>query len=215
MLTNVPGIARTEPLSETPVTTRWGTSILTGVATDPVLYRRDVVAGRWLTDTDPDALLISQDAAQRSGLGVGDSIDFHTDLSSAHWRIVGIARDLSNPTGAAVLLATRAQVNAFSHLPADYVQTVMISSTSSRQADIDALARRVDATLGGTSAQATVQTATQQIQRSQSTFLILYALFYSVVAIIAWWAASDCSRARHGRARAAPGDRHPALGERE
>ncbi len=61
----------------------------------------------------------------------------------------------------------------------------MIRSTSSRQADIDALARRVDATLGGTSAQATVQTATQQIQRSQSTFLILYGLFYSVVAIIA------------------------------
>jgi putative ABC transport system permease protein len=184
-LSAVPGIARTEPTSQTPVKTRWGTATLTGVVSDPVLYRRHLLAGRWLTAADRDVVVISQDAAQRSGLGVGDSIDFHTDLSSAHWRIVGIASDLSHSSGGGVLLAILPQANAFSGLPADYVQTMMIRSTSSRQADVDALARRVDRTLGGTPAQATVQTASQQIQRNQSVFTILYALFYSVVAIIA------------------------------
>jgi putative ABC transport system permease protein len=184
-LSTVPGIARTEPMSQTPVKTRWGMATLTGVVSDPVLYQRHVVAGRWLTAKDRNAVVISQDAAQRSGLKVGDSIDFHTDLSSAHWRVVGVASDLSRASGGGVLLATLPQANAFSNLPADYAQTMMIQSTSGRQADVDALARRVDRALGGTPAQATVQTAAQQIQRNQSVFTILYALFYSVVAIIA------------------------------
>ena len=83
------------------------------------------------------------------------------------------------------LASVTTQANAFYHLPSDYAQSVMISSTSSKQADIDALAKRVDDTLGGTAAQATVQTANQQIQRNRGVFLILYAIFYSVVAIIA------------------------------
>jgi putative ABC transport system permease protein len=185
LLTGVPGIAQTEPLSRTPVQTRWGSALLTGVATDPQLYRPHVVSGRWLAAGDRDVVLISEDAAQRSGLKVGDSIDFHTDLYSAHWRIVGIAKDLGNPAGAGTLLTTLESANAFYHLPPDYVQSVMVRSTSGSQADVNALARHIDDTLGGISAQATVTTAQQDVQRNQSTFLILYALFYSVVAIIA------------------------------
>jgi putative ABC transport system permease protein len=184
-LATVPGVAQMEPLSLTQVRTKWGATLLTGVSADPVLYQRHVVSGRWITDADVDAALISQDAAQKSGLRVGDTIDFHTDLNSAHWRIVGIARDLNNPTGAGVIITTRAQANAFDGLPADYFQTLLVRSTSSRRADVDALAKRVDDTLGGTPAQATVLTSAQLIQGNQSTFLILYALFYSVVAIVA------------------------------
>jgi putative ABC transport system permease protein len=108
LLANVPGVAHTEPLSQTPVTTRWGTAVLTGVVPDPVLYHKNVVAGRWLTGSDRDTALISQDSAQRSGLKVGDTIDFHTDLYSAHWQIVGIAKDLDNPTGVGVLPSSTA-----------------------------------------------------------------------------------------------------------
>jgi len=185
LLAGVPGVARTEPLSQTPVQTNYGAAELTGVLPDAVLYRRHVVSGRWLTDSDRGAVLISQDEARRSGLHVGDSIDVHTDLSRAHWHVVGVATDLSNAAGGGVLLTTLAQANAFNHLPADYEQGVMIGSTSSRQSDIDALARRVDGTLGGTPAQATVITAAAQVQSNQAFFLILDALFYAVVAIVA------------------------------
>jgi putative ABC transport system permease protein len=184
-LAAVPGVARMEPISETAVRTQWGRALLSGVSADPVLYQRHVVAGRWITEADQNAALISQDAAQKSGLKVGDTIDFHTDLNSARWRIVGIARDLDNPTGAGVIITTRAQANAFDRLPADYFQALLVRSTSGRQADIDALARRLDETLGGTPAQATVMTTNQLIQGNQSTFLILDVLFYCVVGIVA------------------------------
>lgn len=184
-LSSVPGVSRMEPVSETFVKTRWGQALLSGVSSDPVLYQRHVVAGRWITDADRNAALISQDAAQKSGLKVGDTIDFHTDLNSAHWRIVGIAKDLDNPTGAGVIITTRARANAFNGLPPDYFQALLVRSTSSRQADIDTLARRLDETLGGTPAQATVMTTGQLVQGNQSTFLILDALFYAVVGIVA------------------------------
>jgi putative ABC transport system permease protein len=185
VLANVQGVAQMEPLAETFVKTKWGQTLLIGVSADPALYQRHVISGRWITDADQNAALISQDAAQKSGLKVGDSIDFHTDLNSAHWRIVGITRDLNNPTGAGVIITTRAQANAFDRLPADYFQVLFVRSTSGQQTDIDALAKRLDDTLGGTPAQATVLTTSQLIQGNQVQFLILYALFYSVVAIVA------------------------------
>lgn len=184
VVAGVRGVAQTEPLSQTGVHTNWGTAILTGVVPDPTLYHKRVLAGRWLTRSDQGAVLISQDAAQRSGLHVGDTVDFHTDLYSAQWRIVGMVKDLKNP-GDGVLITTLAQANAFNHLPEDYAQQLMIRSSSSNQADIDALAKRLDDTLGGTEAQATVQTSSQQIRQSQGNFLLIYAIFYSVVAIIA------------------------------
>jgi len=185
LVAGVQDVTQTEPLSQTGVKTSWGNAVLTGVVPNAALYHRNVVSGQWLNSSDQGTVLISQDAAQRSGLHVGDSFDFHTDLYSARWRIVGIVKDLDNPAGGGVLLTTLAQANAFNHLPEDYVQSLMIRSSSSSQADIDALARRVDETLGGSAAQATVTTSSQELQRSQGTFLILYALFYSVVAIIA------------------------------
>jgi len=181
----VRGVAQTEPLSETFVNTTWGTVSLTGVVPDPALYHKNIVAGRWLTASDEATVLISQDAAQRSGLRVGDSVDFHTDLYNAHWRIIGIVKDLKGAGAQGVFITTLAQANAFNHLPEDYAQGLMIRSTSSNQADIDALAKRVDDTLGGTASQATVQTSKLALQQSQGSFLIIYAVFYSVVAIIA------------------------------
>jgi len=185
VVAGVRGVAQTEPLSETNVVTSWGTVSLTGVVPNPALYHKNVVAGRWLTSSDGGTLLISQDAAQRSGLHVGDSVDFHTDLYNAHWRIIGIVKDLKGAGAGGAFITTLAQANAFNHLPEDYAPELMIRSTSSNQADIDALAKRVDDTLGGTAAHATVQTSSQQINRSQSSFLIIYAVFYSVVAVIA------------------------------
>ena len=185
LVAGVQGVAQTEPLSQSVVKTSWGSALLTGVVPNPVLYHKDVVAGQWLSSADEGTVLISQDAAQRSGLHVGDSVDFHTDLYSARWRIVGIVKDLDNPAGGGVLITTLAQANAFNHLQEDYVQSLMIRSSSTNRAEIDALAKRLDETLGGSAAQATVTTSSQEIQRTQGTFLILYALFYSVVAIIA------------------------------
>src|SRR5215467_2367982 len=185
VVTGVPGVAAVEPWSETGIKTSFGDSMLVGLQPDSMLYHKQLMSGRWFTDRDTDAIVISLPAAQKSGLKVGDSIDFHTDLHHAHWRVVGIAKDYFNPLGAGVLLVPLTQANTFNGLPADYAQALMITSMSSKQSDIDAMAKRVDDALGATQAQAQLITSQADIQISQSVFLVLYALFYSVVVIIA------------------------------
>src|SRR5262249_6101356 len=185
VVAGVRGVAQTEPLSGTSVHTSWGDALLTGVVPDPALYHKNVVAGRWLTRSDQGAVLISQNAAQRSGLHVGDTIDFHTDLYSAHWRIVGMVKDLNNPSGVGVWFPHLPRPTHLTDRPGNMVHQLLIRSSSSNQTDIDALAKRMDDTLGGTDAQATVQTSSQAIQQSQGSFRLISVIFYTVVAIIA------------------------------
>jgi putative ABC transport system permease protein len=184
-LASVPGVDKTEPLFQDSVDTQWGTGLLTGVLSNSQIYHKHVLSGRWFTDSDQNVVLLTENGAKKSGLKVGDSIEFHNSLHSARWTIIGIARDYNNPTGMGVMLAPISQINVFEQLPADYTNTFMISSTSKNQADIDALASRIDDTLSSFHVEVTVLTAQQMIQRNQSTFLVLYVLFYSVVVIVA------------------------------
>ena len=185
ILASVPGIAASEPTFQEDIQTQWGNGTLTGVVPNAHLYQKQVVAGRWFTANDQNAVVISTDAANKSGLKVGDPIAFHTALYSARWNIIGIAVDYNNPIGLGVVLATVSEVQTFEHLPSDFTQQVLIRSTSSAQPAIDALATRIDDAFSKTGVQANVQTAQHQIERNQNQFQIIYALFYSVTAIIA------------------------------
>ncbi len=169
------------------VDTQWGTGLLTGVQPGTQLYQKQLVAGRWFAAGDQSAVIISQDAADKSGLGVGDSISFHGAVSSASWHIIGIVKDYNGigPGSLGVLLAPIAEVNAFRRLPQDFVQTVMVQSRDNSSVGVNALATRIDTILSSTGIQANIITAQQQIQRDQNEFQILYALLYTVVVIVA------------------------------
>jgi putative ABC transport system permease protein len=186
-LSNVQGIGKVEPLIWSDVGTQWGTGLLTGVQPSTQLYQKQLVVGRWFTAGDQSAVIISQDAADRSGLGVGENISFHGVVSSANWHIVGIVKDYNGigPGSLGVLLAPIAEVNAFRQLPQDFAQTVMVQSTDSSSVAVIALATRIDSTLSSSGVQANITTVQQQIQRDQNEFQILYALLYSVVVIVA------------------------------
>jgi putative ABC transport system permease protein len=185
-LASVPGIAGSEPLFQDLVHTEWGDGVLTGVEPDAHLYQKQVVSGRWFTASDHDVVVISTDAAEKSGLKVGESIAVHTSLYSARWRIIGVAQDYNNGPGEfGVLLSPVEQVTAFEHLPAGFTQSVMVLSASRGQADIDALAARIDDTLSKNGIQADVETARHQAEQIEGQFQIIYALLYSVTAIIA------------------------------
>jgi putative ABC transport system permease protein len=181
----VQGVGQSEPSTGALATTRWGSAQIIGLQPDTALYRKTVLQGRWFTANDSSAVLINEAIADKTGLKVGDSIDFHNDLYQARWQVVGIARDYNNPLGLGVMLASQAEVNAFQHLPATYTSQLLVTSTSSRQADIDALSKRLDDALGKAGLQGTVITTHAQVQANQANFLIVYVLFYSVVAIIA------------------------------
>jgi putative ABC transport system permease protein len=184
-LSGVQGIGRVERLSQAGIQTQWGQGTLTGVETDPLLYHKQVVSGRWFTEGEQNVALVNDNAAKKYGIKVGDTINFHDDLHSADWRVIGIAHDGNNAMGFGVLLAPASQVNAFLRLPADYASGIMVKSTSASQADIDALATRIDDTLGSAGYGAVITTAKQEVDRNQSQFLIIYVLLYVVAGIIA------------------------------
>jgi len=164
-------------------TTKWGSVEIFAPVSGG--YRQQVLQGRWLSAGDTNAVVINESIAQKTGLGVGDRISFHDNVNSATWQIVGIARDYSNPAALGVMLAPLAEINAFRHYPANFVDHLLITSTSSRQADIDALAKRVDTFLSQNGMDAMVSTSAQQVANNQSAFLVLYVMFYSVIAIVA------------------------------
>jgi putative ABC transport system permease protein len=184
-LATVPGVSRTEPLAQAVVTTSFGSVLLTGTAPDAVLYQRHLLSGRWFSATDSNVALISQDAANKSGLKVGDSVAFHDAVHSANWTIIGIAQDYNGITMSGVLLAPVSEVNAFQHLPADYTSAVLIQSASRTTASVNALARQVDDTLGAAGYQDRVLTIGQIKAQNESVLTIIYGLLYAVAAIIA------------------------------
>ena len=185
VLTTVPGVAKIEKLSQDKVPTRWGNAQLTGVQLDTQLYQRQIIAGRWFTNSDRDAVILSKDAASKAGLKVGDSISIDTSYNSARWRIIGIANDYSGigPGNLGILLAPITQVDTFKHLPTDYTDTVMIQSASSNPAAVDELATHVDDAMSAAGFPPYVTTNQQLIDQDHSKYQIIYILL-DVVAII-------------------------------
>lgn len=179
----LPGVDHIYPGTMSFPTTKWGSvEIFAPVAGG---YRQQVLQGRWLSSNDTNAVVVNESIAQKTGLTVGDWISFHDSVNNASWQIVGIARDYSDPTALGVMLAPLAEINAFRHYPANFVDHLLITSTSTRQADIDSLANRVDTFLSKNNMEAMVSTSAQQVANNQSAFLVLYAMFYSVIAIVA------------------------------
>jgi putative ABC transport system permease protein len=185
LVTALPGVGQVDPGTFSLVQTKWGQAEIVGLPPDSRVYRKNVLQGRWFTPNDQNAVLLNEAVADKTGLKVGDSISFHNDLYTGRWNVIGVARDYNNPLGLGVMLAPLSQVNAFQHLPSTFVQAMLITSTSSKQSDIDNLSKRVDDALARAGLQASVATTAAQVSRNQSSFLVIYALFYSVVAIIA------------------------------
>ncbi len=183
LVAQVPGVDQVYPGSMAFVKTNWGQAEI--FTPDSGGYRQQVLQGRWFRPEDTDAVLLNESVAQKTGLKLGDWISFHNDLYSGRWQVIGIARDYSNPVGLGVMLAPLSEVNAFQHLPPNFVDHLLITSTSSRQSDIDTVSSRVDDILIQAGLQANVSTTAAQNASNQSAFLILYVLFYSVVAIVA------------------------------
>ncbi|GER83785.1 hypothetical protein KTAU_24220 [Thermogemmatispora aurantia] len=184
-LLNVGGVATVEPLNQVSVRTAWGSSVLTGLLPDTQLYRKQLLAGRWFSSADENVVVISNVCAQKTGLHVGDSITVSTDLNSARWQIIGVVQDYNDFAEVGTLLVPLRQAAQFMSLPSGETSALMIRASSRDQSAIDALARRLDGLLSQSNLQVTIQTAQQEIQRNQNQFLILYALLYCAVAIIA------------------------------
>jgi ABC-type lipoprotein release transport system permease subunit len=158
----VPGVAGVEGLSQTRVSTRWGDAELTGLERNPRMYRRELVDGRWFHPDEPNTVVLSEDAARRSGLQVGDAISFHDDLHAAVWRVVGIARDasglLAGPGAVGAIISSLQNVDQFAGLPAGFARGLMLHLHSPGSAGTPLPDKRIRAAFGSAGYQADVQT---------------------------------------------------------
>ncbi len=199
ILASVPGIKRIESMSQDSVATQWGNASLVGLQPGTQIYEKQIVAGRWFTSSDQNAVIISKDAADTSGLKVGDSISFNLDQYQARWHIIGIASDFSGigPGNLGVILAPTTQINSLVHEPVNVAQKVMISSTNAApsQAYTDDLARQVYTAMSNAGYLPDVLTPQDQIQQAQSKYQIIYTLFDAVAIIIALVGAVGLSNA--------------------
>jgi len=186
LLAATPGVARAEPMAQTLVQSPWGAAALEGIAPDAQIYHHEMVSGRWFTASDQNVVVLSEGAAEKTGLKVGDTLPFHDDLHSASWRVIGVAHD-NNDLGVSlgVILAPIGEVTSFQHLPADYVETILLTSTDKHQPAIDALATRLDNAFSDAGYQASVETTQQIVQQNQSQFQIISLLLYTAAVIIA------------------------------
>jgi putative ABC transport system permease protein len=185
ILSTIPGVAESEPLAQILVQTKWGNGLLTGVEPTAHLYQKRLVSGRWFAPGENNVVVLSTNAADKSGLKIGDSIAFHTALQSGRWKIIGIAQDDDDPLGLGVVLAPISEVQTFLQLPSDFTEVVMIRGTNSSQSAIDALATQVDDALSRSGVQATVLTTHSETVSNQDQFNVIFALFYAVTVIVA------------------------------
>ncbi len=188
-LANVPGIKRIEGLNQDSATTDWGNASLTAVQADTQIYHKDLVAGRWFNSSDHNMVIISKDAADKSGLKVGDTVTFHVGRDKASWHIIGITLDYSKigPANFGVLLTTIPEMNHLEHFPDDYVQEIMIQSTNKAPSQdyLDDLSRKVDNTMSAAGYLPNVETVQDLIDQAQNKYQILYIMFDIVAIIIA------------------------------
>jgi putative ABC transport system permease protein len=182
----VPNVARVERFEQSEVKTRWGQILLTGVEQDAQLYHHTVLAGRWFTPDEQNALIISDTLANATGKHVGQTLTFSSDISTATWTIVGEVHDLNGGLGLkGVALTTIDDLHAFEQVDPTLAGGFIVGAADRSPAAVNAMADALDETLSHQGLAPYVSTAQQQIHRNQNQFQILYVLLYAVAAIVA------------------------------
>ncbi len=181
--------------------TRWGEVHLLGFQPDTRLYIPQIVSGRWLSASDTNAVLLNEEAADATGLKVGDTLTLSTSgghrppgsppgqsSGQATWTIIGIVHQpMDNLGQIGTVITTVANVDQFvGSPPTNFTPELLIQARDHSQSALDALTTQVDRMVNGGNVNGTrVETIQSLIQRRQSNWFIFYALLYSVALIVA------------------------------
>lgn len=185
-LLSVPNVARVERFEQDSVSTKWGTLNLQAAEPNTRLYQYQVVKGRWLTDNQPNELLLSEAAAAKTGLTVGDTMAISNATATQRWTVIGILRDYNGGVGSIGSAFTSiADLHAFNGEPADAGAAFLVQSHDRSAPAVSTMATRIDDLLARQGLAPSVETKQQNEQRNQAQFEILYALLYVVAGIVA------------------------------
>lgn len=186
MLHSLPDVDRIEPTGGQTIKTAAGSLLLEAYAPDTQLYHHAIVAGRWFNGNEANALVISDKAANKLNVTVGDILSFSSATDQARWKIIGEVHDLNGSVGQiGVALTTFDNFNAFNHLPQGLTASIAIVAKDHTTSAVNQLANRVDETLTRAGLAPAIETRQQNIESDQGQFQIIYMLFYAIAVIVA------------------------------
>ncbi|HEV2460585.1 MAG TPA: FtsX-like permease family protein, partial [Ktedonobacterales bacterium] len=202
-LSALPNVAGVERSGSTHASTPWGTLQVSGYEPDTRLYHYQLTSGRWLQPGDTNVVLLSDAAAQKTGLHAGDTITLTNSFGSSTQltlTIIGTVRqsiDVLGWIGAAVLPVNT--LNELRGIPADRAATstdeIIVGAQDRSLAAVDRLAGQVSAVVnpGGASSDdpgyysgngGTVDTFHEYTARRQGDAYILYYLLYALALVV-------------------------------
>ncbi len=181
---SVPNVASVERFDDQFVKTPHGQVDLEGVETDTHLYHYRLLAGRWFQGNEPGVLIISDTAAAKLHVKVGDKLTFSNATDSATWTIIGEVIDHNNSLSGGTAVTTIDNLYAFAKLPANLAAGFMVQARDPSPQAIERMANALDATLTRSGARPNIQTVQQIMASNQDQFQIVTAILYAVSAII-------------------------------
>jgi ABC-type antimicrobial peptide transport system permease subunit len=199
----LPNVQQVERSGGSNASTPWGTLQVAGYEPDTQLYHYQLTSGRWLQPGDTNVVLLSEAAARKTGLKVGETLTLTNNFGSRTQltlTVIGTLRQSINVLGwigAAVM-----PVNTLYELrgiPADKATTgtdsILVEARDRSLAAVNQLAAQVSAVVNPAGASSddpgyyagnggTVDTVHEYVTRRQGDATILYFLLYALALVV-------------------------------
>jgi ABC-type lipoprotein release transport system permease subunit len=195
----LPNVGQIERYGVSGANSQWGRLALWGIEPATRLYHYQLTGGRWMWPGESDIVLLSDDAAQRTGLHPGSTLEV-TNASgrTATWVIIGTVKqqlDSLGQIGAAVVPVETAY--RFQGVPssvvADTAQRLMIRTQDRSPEAVDQLTFRIgdlaragvmDGTVDKGGGIANVFLLRGEAERHQRQWLPIYLLLYGLALVV-------------------------------
>ncbi len=185
LMKTVPNVGQIERFEILNVKAQQGPFDLTGVEYNTQMYHYQLLAGRWFHGDEPNVLVISDVAAGKLHLKIGDKVVFSDATSTVTWTVIGEVSDQSDALDGGTGLTPIDNLHAFEGLPANLARGFMIQAVDSSPAAVDKMANALDDTLSRAGLAPSVRTKQQIIAGNQTQFQVLSVILYTVAVIVA------------------------------
>ncbi len=160
------------------------------------VYEPHLKAGRWLTNHEDGTLVLSDIAAQRLHMQLGDDVAFRQETPQAQqksWKVVGIVHELANASGSAsatvrlgLAFTTLNNLQTLLHLPAEDPPGIWVFTRDHSAQALRQLRSQVVTVFEQDGLQEDLSTPLLDQAVQPNPLLVVYALFDTVAILIAF-----------------------------
>jgi putative ABC transport system permease protein len=194
----LPNVERIERYCGYHAATQWGTLAVFGYEPDTRIYHYQLTSGRWLRPGDTNVVLLSDGAAARTGLHIGDDLIVNGGMSLA---VIGTVKQSINVLGwiGAVVMPVNTAYELRGIPPAVAANSgpeVIVAAHDHSNNAVYQLGEHVNAIVNPTDGYAdgtgyfsggrgSVDTTYEYTTRRQQTWYVLYYVLYAVALLVA------------------------------